>query len=154
MELFKIQATGLKAIGLLVVALGVWVLLSGPRFSRMCGDLDEVAKTITFDITTREMRRLASDAHGKSWVEMKAQFDMAQRTNQLHVIITDLKCADTFLMGIVCRANYHLGTDDNAGPDRQDFFSMRRSGKSESWFDYLGPRKMLFNLSPRQCMRE
>ena len=36
---------------------------------------------------------------------MKAQFDMAQRTNQLHVIITDLKCADTFLMGIVCRAN-------------------------------------------------
>jgi len=99
MELFKIQATGLKAIGLLVVALGVWVILSGPRFSRMCGDLDEVAKTITFDITTREMRRLASDAHGKSWVEMKAQFDMAQRTNQLHVIITDLKCADTFLMG-------------------------------------------------------
>lgn len=154
MELFNIQATGLKAIGLLVVAFVVWLILSGPRFSRMCGDLDEVTKTITFDITTREMRHLVADTHGKSWVEMKGQLDMERRTDQLHVIITELKCADTFVMGIVCRANYQLGTGDVAGPGQQDYFSMRRAGKSESWFDYLGPRRTLFNLSPRHCTKE
>ena len=48
-----------KAIGLLVVAgpRGMGDPRADPRFSRMCGDLDEVAKTITFDITTREMRQ-------------------------------------------------------------------------------------------------
>ena len=154
MELFKIQATGLKAIGLLAVAFVVWVILSGPRFRAMCGDLDAVANTITFDVTTREMRRLVRDVRGRTTGEMTAQFDMAKRTNQLHVVITDLKCADTFVMGIVCRATYHLGTDANSGPDQQDYFSMRRAGKSESWFDALGPRKTLFNLSPRHCTRE
>jgi hypothetical protein len=100
------------------------------------------------------MRHLVADMHGKSWVEMKGQLDMEKRTNELHVIITGLKCADTFVMGIVCRANYHLGTGDDTGPARQDYFSMRRGGKSESWFDYLGPRKTLFNLSPRQCTKD
>lgn len=98
MELLNIQATGLKAIGLLVVAFVVWVILSGPRFSRMSGDLDEVTKKIPFDITTREMRHLVADMHGKSWVEMKGQLGMEGRTEQLHVIIIELKCADTFVM--------------------------------------------------------
>jgi hypothetical protein len=154
MELFKVQATGLKAIGLLVVAFAVWVILTGPRFSRLCGDMDGVAKTITFDITTREMRRVVADLHQKSWVDQMHQLNKEQTVNQLRVVITDLKCADTFVMGIVCRANYHLGTGDYAGPDQQDWFRMMRAGKSESWFDYLGPKKTLFNLSPRHCTRE
>jgi len=154
MELFKVQGTGLKAIGIAVVAFGVWVVLSAPRFSRLCGDMDEVAKTITFDITTREMRHLVADLHGRRLSDGRVPIDMEKRTNELHVVITDLKCADTFVMGIVCRAGYHLGTDDHAGPEQQDWFRMRRAGKSESWFDYLGPKKTLFNLSPRTCSRE
>ena len=154
MELFNIQATGLKAIGLLVAAFVLWVILSGPRFSRMCGDLDEVEKTITFDITTREMRHLVADMHGKSLSEIQSPLDMDRRTNQLNVVVTQLKCADTFVMGIICRINYHLGKGDSAGPEQQDYFSMRRSGKSVSWFDYLGPGKTLFDLSPRHCTKD
>ncbi len=154
MDIFNIQASGLKAVGLLAVVMVGWVVLTGARFTRMCGDLDGISKTITFDITTREMRQLAGETFGKSTAQIEAQFNMVKRTNDLHVFITDLKCADTFVLGIVCRATYHLGTGDNAGPNRVDYFRMRRSGKSESWLDYLGPRKALFNHSPRQCTKE
>jgi hypothetical protein len=154
MEVFKIQGTGLKAVGLIAASFAIWVVLTGPRFSRLCGDMDEVAKSITFDISTAEMRHLAADTQGKTTAQLEAQFDMAKRTDQLHVVITALKCADTFVMGIVCRAHYRLGTDDNAGPPQEEWFRMLRSGKSESWFDYLGPKKLLFRLSPRSCTRE
>jgi hypothetical protein len=116
--------------------------------------MDGVAKTITFDITTREMRRLVADLHGKSWVDQMHQVEKQQTVDQLRVVITDLTCADTVVMGIVCRADYHLGTDDHAGPSQQGWFRMRRAGQSESWFDALGPKKTLFNLSPRHCTRD
>jgi hypothetical protein len=154
MEIFQIQATGLRAIGLLAGALVLYVIITGPRFSRTCAELDDVAKMITFDLTTQEMRHLASDTRGKSTGQLEAEFDMAKRANQLHVVITELKCADTVVLGIVCRVNYHLGTNDNASPDRQDYFSLGHSGRSVSWFDFLGPRKLLFELSWRKCTKD
>lgn len=154
MEIFQTRATGLRAIGLLAGALVIYSIVTGPRFSRTCAELDEVAKMVTFDLTTREMRHLASDTRGKSTGELAAEFDMAKRTDQLHVVITELTCADTIVLGIVCRVNYHLGTNDDAGPDHQDYFSLRHSGRPVSWFDFLGPRKLLFKLTWRKCTKE
>jgi hypothetical protein len=153
-EIFQIQATGLRAIGLLAGALLLYLIVTGVGFSRTCEHLGDYRAQIKTDLTAREMRRMLRDIRGKSTSEMNADPATPNQVDQLRVAITELKCADTFVLGIVCRVTYHLGTNDDAGPDRQEYFSLRNSGRSYSWFDFLGPRTRLFDLSWRHCTQD
>jgi hypothetical protein len=153
MKIYEISATGPKAVGLLAAVLVLYLVVTGVRFSRTCAELSDSQPQIKAGIVAMEMRKMLRDIRGKSPAELSADPSMASRVNRLHVDITELKCADTRVLGVLCRVTYRLVTDGNAGPERQSYYGAGRVGGPIGLFDFPGPRKLLFKLSPRKCTR-
>lgn len=154
MEIASIQFKGKPAlIALLVIAVGFF-LITGFKFSKVCGSLQNTRANIEFQLTARQMRGLARDLRKTDLSHLTAEQNevMEERVKQLHVQVTSLVCADSFFWGIVCQAQYLAGGEKPRGVPDHEYFQLYRSGRgSWSLSDVPGFAQTLYSISPRKC---
>ena len=151
MELYRMAATGPRAIGVVATLGVVYAVATGYRFAGVCDRLERYADNISTEIAAREMGELAGALNGKAISEIVADTSMARRVDELHVSISALTCADTFVLGIVCHVTYRLGAVALDASSHQGYFALFRSGRFNGWTSQLQLRQPLFSHSPRRC---